>query len=116
MDDLGPVISPLALQDGTPVYDRDGERVGVVDQVMMDGAGIFEGLIVHTRPLPGRHVFAYHDQIAEVHERGVLLSVSRDELHELDGRRTRANRSGETLEPKLEAILRRAWDRIAGLR
>ncbi|MGH3785445.1 MAG: hypothetical protein ACRDRG_02575 [Pseudonocardiaceae bacterium] len=29
---------------------------------------IFEGLIVHTSPLPGRHLFADRDQIAALYE------------------------------------------------
>jgi hypothetical protein len=116
MDDLGPPISPLVLEDGTPVYDPAGTRIGVVDHVMMDErAGIFEGLIIHTRPLPGRHVYAHHDQIAEVRERGVLLAVGRDELHAIEARSARRRRSGASPEPKLEAILRRAWDWLQGV-
>jgi hypothetical protein len=99
-----------------PVYDRAGERIGVVDHVMVDGrTGIFEGVIVHARPLPGRHLYAHHDQIAEVHERGVVLSVGRDELHAIDATRSRRTRSERLPEPKLEAILRRAWDWINGV-
>jgi sporulation protein YlmC with PRC-barrel domain len=115
MDSLGPPISPLALADGTPVYDRAGERIGVVDHVMSDErSGIFEGLIVHTRPLPGRHVYAHHDQIAAVHERGVVLAVEREDLHEIEERRRHRDRSVEPPEPRLEAILRRAWDWVNG--
>ena len=83
MDDLGPPIAYTVLAEGTPVYDRNGERIGVVDHVLADmQLDIFEGVIVHTLPLPGRHLFADVDQIDELHERGVLLSVARDELHE----------------------------------
>jgi uncharacterized protein YrrD len=117
VDDLGPPVSALVLKDGTPVYDRTGERIGVVDHVMLDEvSGIFEGLVVHTLPLPGRHVYAHHDQIAEVHERGVVLSVPRQELHELDRERARRAHSDDTAEPPLEAILRRAWDWVSGVR
>ena len=116
MDDLGPPISALALEDGTPVYDAAGTRIGVVDHVMMDErTGIFEGLIVHTRPLPGRHVYAHHDQIADVRERGVLLAVGREELHAIEDRSERRRRSGASPEPRLEAILRRAWDWLQGV-
>lgn len=116
MDDLGPPVSPLALADGTPVYDRGGERIGVVDQVMIDEpTGIFEGLVIHTRPLPGRHVYAHHDQITDVHERGVVLGVELGELHEITDPRQRPTRSADVPEPRLEAILRRAWDRIHGI-
>ena len=82
MEDLGSPIAYTVLEEGTPVYDRNGKRIGVVEHVVADlQSDIFDGLIVHTHPLPGRHRFADVDQIAELHERGVLLSIERDELH-----------------------------------
>ena len=81
MQDLGPPIAWLVLEEGTPVYDRNSERVGVAERALGEG-DIFEGLIVHTLPLPGHHLFADADQIAQLHERGVVLSVERDGLHE----------------------------------
>lgn len=116
MEDLGAPVAHPALSEGVPVYDRDGERIGVVDRVMSDEVtGIFEGVIVHTVPLPGRHVYAHHDQIAEMRERGVVLSVERDALYELDERRRRRD-DADTPESPLEASLRKAWDRITGVR
>jgi hypothetical protein len=106
-DELGAPIAYPALRDGTPVYDRDGSRVGVVERVMAVG-GIFEGVIVHTYPLPGRHLYADADQIAEIRERGVLLSVPRDDLHDPAKESTRGRSDGT--ESSLEARLRRAWD------
>jgi uncharacterized protein YrrD len=76
VEDLGNPIAYLVLEEGTPVYDMDGDRIGVVDHVVGDEVvDIFEGVIVHTTPLPGRHLFADADQISELRERGVLLSV-----------------------------------------
>ena len=113
MDDLGPPIAYLALEEGTPVYDKDGGQVGVVEHVLGDmTADVFDGLIVHTKPLPGRHLFADLDQIAELHERGVLLSVTAEELQEPSERPDRKHDS-DTIEGKLEARLRRAWDWIS---
>jgi uncharacterized protein YrrD len=117
MDDLGPPVAHLALAEGVPVYDRGGKRIGVVDGVLTDGrTGIFEGVIVHTLPLPGRHLFADHGQVAEVRERGVVLSVERDALHELRPPSAARTGSGETVESPLEARLRKAWDWIMGHR
>jgi PRC-barrel domain len=116
VEEVGPPIAWIALEEGTPVYDRDGDRAGVVEQVVGDeSADIFEGVIVHTHPLPGRHLFADVDQIAELHERGVLLSVDRDALHEPpdESGRNRADR-GESAGSALESRLRRAWDWIRG--
>jgi hypothetical protein len=106
IDELGPPIAYPALRDGTPVYDPELNRIGVVEYVTAVG-GIFEGVVVHTYPLPGRHLYADADQIAEIRERGVLLSVPAESLHdpELESARRRTDAADS-----LEARLRRAWD------
>jgi hypothetical protein len=76
------------------VYDRSGTRIGVVEHVMADG-NIFEGLIIQTHPLPGRHLYADDAQVAEIRERGVLLLVDSDELH--DPRRETGRRQPDGL-------------------
>jgi PRC-barrel domain len=107
---LGPRVAYLAITDGTPVYDRSGSRVGVVEHVM-DAGGIFEGVILHTYPLPGRHMYADANQIDEIHERGVILSVDRSDLH--DPRTESVKPPRDQAEKNLEARLRRALDWIA---
>jgi hypothetical protein len=107
-EDLGHRIAYLALDDGTPVYDAKGDRIGVVEHVMEFG-GIFEGLIIHTHPLPGRHLYADAEDVAEIRERGVLLSVTRDQLQEPH----RPRSADDKPETTLEARLRRAWDWIS---
>jgi hypothetical protein len=116
--DLGRPIAYLALAEGTPVLDRERRRIGVVDQVIADlDLDLFHGVVVHTHPLPGRDLYADRDQIAELHECAVLLAVTVDDLHEPGDpgppRRDDHPRGPET---RLEAGLRRAWDRIAGRR
>lgn len=112
MDDVGRPIAYLVLKDGTPVFDRYGERVGVVRHVLADeDLDIFHGLIIHTLPLFGRHLFADADQITELRERGVLLSVGRAALHQprTDGRAARTA-GQDRVETTLQARLRRAWE------
>jgi len=111
MDNLGQTVAWRALEEGTPVYDRGGKTVGVVERVITAG-DIFEGILIHTRPLPGRHLIADHHQVAELHERGVVLAVGRDELREPPPPRRRRHRSSP--EPGWQAQLRRAWDRLTG--
>jgi uncharacterized protein YrrD len=114
VEDIGRPIAYLVLGEGTPVYDKNGDRIGVVEHVLADGQlDIFEGVIVHTRPLPGHHLFADADQIAELHERGVVLAVGRDELHE-PSEKSAAKDLGSDDRPEspLAARLRRAWDWI----
>jgi hypothetical protein len=115
MDDLGAPISHRGLADGTPVYDPGGRRVGVVDRVQEE-EGIFEGLVIHTLPLPGRHVFADYAQIAELRERGVRLAVDASELHELSPRSGRRRDGSQSPESPLERRLRRALDWLGGVR
>jgi hypothetical protein len=106
-EELGPPVAYLALKDGTPVYDRSGTRIGVVEHVMAEG-NIFEGLIIHTHPLPGRHLYADDAQVAEIREHGVLLSADSDELNDLRQEAGRRQRPGQR--SALEARLRRAVD------
>jgi PRC-barrel domain len=116
-EDLGRPVAFLALDEGVPVYDVDGEQIGVVEGVVGDTqAGIFDGVIVHTRPLPGHHRFADFEQIEGLYERGVLLKVARDELHVPPDEEARRRREKQRHESPLEARLRRAWDWLAGYR
>jgi hypothetical protein len=113
---LGRPIAYPAVAEGSPVYDRDGDKIGVVEHVLADQAtDIFDGIIVHTLPLPGRHLFADADQIAALHERGVLLAVHRDQLHDPDPKSPRRSEPDrDQLENPLQAALRRAWDWVRG--
>jgi hypothetical protein len=113
--DLGPPIAFVAVREGTPVYDVKHTRIGVVEEVIADEqAAIFEGVVVHTLPLPGHHLVADADQIAGLHERGVVLSVDRAALRDSNRRGGGAKRDADDpLEPPLQAALRRLWDRIS---
>ncbi|HEU4657125.1 MAG TPA: PRC-barrel domain-containing protein [Capillimicrobium sp.] len=116
MDDLGPPTSYLALERGVDVYDAAGERIGTVDHVLADErVDVFDGLIVDTRELLGGHRFADADQVGELHERGVVLRVGRDRLHEPSENPAALRAEPEDAEAsRLEARLRRAWDWISG--
>lgn len=112
MRHLGPKVAFVAVREGTPVYDANDRRIGVVEEVIADGgAGIFNGVVIHTVPLPGRHLIADVDQISALHERGVVLSVDRDALRPSRRKPTRTSRA-EHLEGRVHGALRRLWDRI----
>lgn len=116
-EDLGKPSSYLALEEGAPVYDVAGDRIGVVEGIVGDlQADIFDGVIVHTRPLPGSHLFADIKQIEGLYEGGVLLAVTRDELHVPPSEEARRRRERSRDESPLEARLRRAWDWLMGER
>lgn len=100
-------MSYVAVSAGVPVYDRDAARVGVVEHVIADeGADIFHGLLVRTSPLPDRQLFADRDQVGELYERGVVLSVRGAELHEPSSDAP----AREVADSRLEAGLRAAWE------
>jgi hypothetical protein len=118
VDDLGPPIAARALPEGTPVYDRAGERIGVVEAVAGDvERDIFDGIVIHTLPLPGHHRLASVDQIGDIRERGVLLRVNADALHDPEAERPRRPAAdARPPEPALQHRLRHAWDRLTGAR
>jgi hypothetical protein len=115
--DFGEPIAYPVLREGTSVYDRSGDQIGVVEHVLADEpTAIFHGLIVHTLPLPGRHLFAAADQVAELRERAVLLSAGLHDLHEPSAGGSAERADGAPVDAPLQAALRRAWDWLGGSR
>jgi len=110
--DLGSPTSYLALGKGVPVFDSNGERIGVVEHVLADpGSDVFDGIIVDTSRLPGGLRFADADQVGDLYERGVLLKVPRAELYHPE------RNPGELEADPADAghdRLRRAWNWISG--
>jgi hypothetical protein len=117
--DLGEPIAYLALEDGVPVYSSDGEEVGKVEHVLADEEDdIFDGIVIDTRLGPGGHRFADATQVADIHERGVVLSLDSAAAHRLpepSENPAALEASPDDMVPEgLEDKLRRAWDRISG--
>ena len=79
MEDLGAPASFVTLEPGTPVYSSDGDELGRVVEVRADeGTDIFDGLMVERGLLPGQARFVAADQVEEIFERGVVLTVDSD--------------------------------------
>jgi len=119
MDDLGAPSSYLALEPGVPVLSRDGEQLGKVEHVLADPeVDIFDGIVLDTSVLPGGHRFADASQVAEIHERGVVLGLDAEQARRLP--EPSANPAVMEADPDdvegsdLERKLRGAWDRISG--
>ncbi len=73
---LGEPASYLTLTAGTPVYASGGEKVGSVAEVVAAvEQDIFEGIAISSHLGVGRRRFASAEQIAEIGEQGVLLSL-----------------------------------------
>jgi hypothetical protein len=109
----------MALAAGVPVYSSDGERLGEVSHVLSDpDKDIFDGVVFDTPALPGGHRFADAPEVAEIHERGVVLALPAAEAARLprpaDNPATMSASPDDVAEGELERKLRRAWDLISG--
>ena len=80
MEDLGAPISYLVLERGVSVFSSDGEQLGKVVRVQRDIAThIFDGIVFAPRAgLTGRR-FVDAPEVAEIYERGVVLSIDAEE-------------------------------------
>lgn len=88
MEDLGAPISYLVLKRGTPVYSRDGERLGHVVRVRGDRpTHIFDGIIFDTKAGPGGLRFVDAPEVGEIYERGVVLTIEAGEVESLPKQR-----------------------------
>jgi len=119
MEDLGAPGSYLILEKGLPVYSSDGKPVGKVEHVLAaPDLDVFDGIVIDTSVLPGGHRFADATQVAEIYERGVVLTLEAAAAQSLP--QPSANPAEIEIGPddvvpdELHDKLRRAWDRISG--
>jgi hypothetical protein len=120
MDDLGAPSSYLALERGIPVFSRGGDKLGEVQYVLADPeADIFDGIVVDTSRPSGGLRFADALQVAEIYERGVILTLSSADAEQLP----EPSENPGTMEvtgvedvdrSELHEKLRRAWETITG--
>ena len=119
MEDLGAPISYLTVAEGVPVYASGGREVGKVAHVLADAdVDVFDGLVISSGGIPPAHRFVDADQVAALHERGVVLAIDSQLAENLP--RPSANPAAvsagpdDTVPDELRDKLRRAWDRISG--
>ena len=120
MEDLGAPGSYLILEKGLPVYSSDGKPVGKVEHVLAaPDLDVFDGIVIDTSVLPGGHRFADATQVAEIYERGVVLTLAAaaaaESLPEPSANPAEIEIGPDDVVPdELHDKLRRAWDRISG--
>jgi uncharacterized protein YrrD len=116
-DDLGAPVSYLALEEATPVLAADGDEVGHVAHVLADEENdIFDGIVI-SHGL-GRHTFADAEQVGEIHERGVVLTLTAAEAETLpepsENPAVMEDDPSEAGGSPIADKLRRAWDLLSG--
>jgi hypothetical protein len=79
MADEGFPIAYRVLERGVPVLSSDGDEVGTVDHVVAaSDQDIFHGVVLTSKRLGRRFVPA--EDIASLHERGVDLRITNEEV------------------------------------
>jgi uncharacterized protein YrrD len=116
-DDLGAPVSYLALDEGAAVLAADGEELGHVAHVLADEENdIFDGIVI-SHGL-GRHTFADAEQVGEIHERGVVLTLTAAEAETLpepsENPAVMEDDPSEAGGSPIADKLRRAWDLLSG--
>jgi hypothetical protein len=119
MKDLGAPTSFLTLPTGVPVYSSDGEDLGKVEHVLSaPNIDIFDGIVLDTSVLPGGHRFVDAPEVAEIYERGVVLTIDAAAAENLP--QPGANPGSIDVDPgdlgegDRQSKLSRAWDLISG--
>jgi uncharacterized protein YrrD len=117
--ELGPPISYEVLEPGTPVYSSDGQPIGKVAHVLsVPEEDVFDGVVISEHLGSEGHRFADADDIASIHEHGVVLKLDRAAAERMP--EPTANPGVMRDDPAegrsgaLATKLRRAWDYISG--
>ncbi|WP_433221294.1 PRC-barrel domain-containing protein [Dactylosporangium sp. CS-047395] len=110
MQNLGAPVPYSAVSAGALVFDRVGDRVGVVEHVLADaGSGIFHGLIVRPASLLDGAVFADREQVGGLYEGGVVLTVLGAALHDPGEDAVAAGAADGPAAETIRERLRQAW-------
>ena len=76
-------VSYLLIEPGWDVVGSDGEKVGVVREILADlGADIFDGLVVDPGVLKAA-TYVASEQVAQILEGQIALTLSSDEFERL---------------------------------
>jgi hypothetical protein len=115
----GDPIAYTALEPGVDVLSSDGSRVGKVEHVLADeDKDIFDGLVIDVQSGPGGLRFADAEQVAEIYEQAVVLTLPATDAERLPepgpSPAVMESHGSADTEGPLEAKLRRAWDLISG--
>ncbi len=120
--DLGERCAYEVLEPGTPVYSSDGEQIGMVSHVLeVPSEDVFDGIVIETTSGGGGHRFVDADEVADIHEHGVVVKRDAQDCRSLPeptqnpaAMRANMDSVATSRADDLQAKLHRAWDRISG--
>jgi uncharacterized protein YrrD len=117
--DIGEPISYQILEPGVPVYSAEGEEIGRVAHVLAaEKEDIFDGIVISEHMGSSGHRFADADQIDEIGERGVRLTLDHGACETLPEPSANPAVMGDgpaqTRSDAASDKLRRAWDYLSG--
>jgi uncharacterized protein YrrD len=117
--DLGLAVSYQVLEQGTPVFSSDGERIGTVAHVLADDTeDVFDGIVIAEHLGSEGHRFVDADDVDRIYQHGVVLKLDREASERLP--EPTANPAvmrddpSESRSDRLREKLSRAWDYISG--
>lgn len=120
--DLGERCAYQVLQPGTPVYSCEGDSVGAVTHVLdVPSEDVFDGVIITAVPGADGHRFVDADDVADIHERGLVLKLTTAGCRQLP----EPSANPAAMKVNIDSVaagrgdeihhkLRRAWDLISG--
>jgi hypothetical protein len=110
VNQLGSLIAPTALDKGSPVLSDQGDEVGSVHVVLLDGEAL-DGLVIDRTVDPLGLAVVEAEEVKGVFERGVVLGLSTPACTWLAAP---TPESDDVVDPRRGGVLRRAWAAVAG--
>jgi hypothetical protein len=107
--ELGAPIAPVDLGKGAPVLSDQGDEVGAVHVVLLEGDAL-DGLVIDRRVEPTGLAVVEAEEVKGVFERGVVLGLSTPACEWLPQPALEPGGS----DPRTQGVLRRAWAAVAG--
>lgn len=117
--DLGDPISYLVAGRGLAILASDGTHVAELTHVLAaEDADLFEGLVIQLDGIGRGHRFADREHVAQMRERGVVLSLTPAQVESLPEPSANpaalAAGADDADATGLGHRLRRAWDLLSG--
>jgi hypothetical protein len=109
LDQLGSPIPATSLSKGAPVVSGQGDAVGSVHVVLLDGEDL-DGLVIDRSVDPTGIAVVEPDKVKGLFERGVVLGLSTMQCEFLP----HPEPDADGVDEEEHGVLRRAWSAVTG--